>query len=220
MRNGPLLEPVPVWVDAKADGRLVIRCGPLAVVSPDAVPGAGADGDDWVLPVTSEAVAWVDEHGSRVLPPALVAMGRPAGDPVIEPELVPRNLFGHPGVTAKDPLAGIIPESGERCWTCGAQPATSYNRWRYDHASRVRSEIRVELMCWPCHNARHCGGYEGQGYIHLARVNAWDLGYSFAVVNEEVRLWQADSRREPWWRNEGSKPRPPKASQNYRQRRW
>lgn len=206
MHNGPLFDPVPVWVDAQGDS-LLIRCASGAGVSPEDLPAARAFLGDWLVPVSPEAMTWVGSHADRILPPALVALGRPRGPAVIEPEVVPQCLHGHPPLKAKKADAqAVVAERGPRCWTCGRLGAIAYRRWRYDTDALSRSLARIEMMCLGCHQSRHIFGYNRAGVTWLAHINAWTGQEVNAAVAHVEREW-ARVGLDGGWRNV---PPPPK----------
>ena len=144
-------------------------------------------------------------------PLAPVPNENPSEPPCLTIELVPStawfsNVRNH--VTATDweriKKATAATAAG-RCEICDGVgdkwPVECHEVWRYDDEAHTQTLVQTQALCPDCHQCKHIGLAEKQGYgeaalKHLAQVNGWSADQARRYRDEAFRIWHARSQHQ------------------------
>jgi len=99
----------------------------------------------------------------------------------------------------------VYRQAGYACEVCGGKgqeyPVAAHEEWNYDDDKYVQRLVRLVALCPACHEVKHFGLAQKQGYgkravLHLAKVNGWTWAKAWQHVERAFALWESRSKRE------------------------
>jgi hypothetical protein len=100
----------------------------------------------------------------------------------------------------------VYRQADYRCELCAGKgpdhPVECHEVWRYHDQTRVQTLVRMIALCPACHQVKHIGlanvqGWGAQARAHLARVNGWTLAQADTYITETFQVW-AQRSQGPW----------------------